>query len=377
MPEKRLKGLISYIGTGHGFKSPADAIAKELEKLGVETVLSDFYPGLGYNKLDKFHKNSWKGWLERPWVYDFIFSITNHRWIKLFERMVFPLLKKGTLAQLEREKPDFILSAYFTGTSYWAWFVNKHKLNIPVFAYNSEVVGSHMTYNSNYVTKYFVATKDCYDVMARQGQSKELLEIASFPIDEKFRKNFNSQTEERKKLGLKDKFTILVMLGGEGVVDIRDLLDKMITSGLDIQLVIVCGKDQNLKQDLDKIKKENPKFDLVAEGFVKNMQDYLYCCDVAAGKSGLNFTFESMFMKKPLIVLRAMANEKPAARLVVKNNIGWWPKTNDEIISIIKDAAETKGYLDGYVNRIKGLDYDFDTSKIAKSIIKLVKNVKG
>jgi UDP-N-acetylglucosamine:LPS N-acetylglucosamine transferase len=378
MTKKKLKGLGLYIGTGLGFKSPLTAISDELENLDVQMNNYNTLPGLGLHKLNDIFMKIWLITWRHPLIFDigYFFAEEIKLTKKFTEIILYAIFRKHVLKLIKKENPDFIFSTFFFATYLFSRVVKKYKLNIPVYGYNSEVVFAPSVLVCNDVEMMYVSTIEGQTDIIRKGQKKEKTKLLSFPLDKKFRKKFLPIKSERKKLNLKDKFTLLVVYGGEGVGNIEPLIKDVIKEEINMQIIVVCGKNKELKSSLLMLKENYPKFDLVVKGYVNNMQDYLYCCDIAAGKSGFNFTFESLFMRKPLLILVAMQNEIHAAKIIVQKELGWWPKHNRNIIEILKNSTKDTKYLNQYIKRIDEQKIDFDTSKIAKDMVKAILKYK-
>jgi processive 1,2-diacylglycerol beta-glucosyltransferase len=207
------------------------------------------------------------------------------------------------------------------------------------------VLLSHEAYRSNKVLTYFVATDWGREAMIKHRSPVDKVTRTGFPLDLKFRKNFLSQAEERARLGLRDQYTMLLTFGGEGLGNwaiVREMAERK----LPVQVIVVCGWNTAMKQELlawdaQRSKPSDSNFCLHVEGFVENMQDWLYVCDISTGKSGLNMVFESIYLKKPFLVLKAMANERYCAQWVVDQKYGWWPKNNKEAIEIIMEGLQS------------------------------------
>jgi HAD superfamily hydrolase (TIGR01549 family) len=368
-----MKALVFYLETGHGFKSPALAIARELADAGVEVQPVDFYKAIGALGTDNFVVEGWKFCLRFPPFFKFVFLLADSPLLWLGYAWQFPLIRKRLDAYLDRERPDFIVSTHFLSTHILARHLAKRAgPKPPCFGYNSDVILSHNAYVDPDVTMYYVSTAMGRDAMAAQGMPPERLALVGFPIDPKYRKTFGSVAEERARLGLKDIFTLLVTYGGEGIGDLT-VVRELATRRLPLQMVVVCGKNEALKARLEALAASVPGLDMKVLGFVSNMQDYLYCCDISAGKSGLNVAFESIYMKRPLLVLTAMANEVFCAKFMRDQGYGWYPKGSAEAIAIVEDSLAGRGDMDRIRRRLEVRPCGFGIGDMVESMVGLAK----
>jgi len=334
-----MKALVFYMETGNGFKSPAVSIARELSASGIEAQAVDLFKAIGATGFDKFMVDGWRMMLSNEFLFRLVFGLSDTFFYHL-EMFWTPLAFGRKLrAYITAQNPDFVVCTHFTGTYVLERVLPKMTPKpVPVWGYNSEVILFHKAYKNKKAAGYFVSTPRGRDQMIAGGMDPEKVHLTGFPIDPKYRKAFGSVAAERAQLGLADKFTLLLTFGGEGVGDWA-LIRQIAQARLDVQVVAVCGKNEALKAQLEAFGAQNPGLSLVVKGFTTNLQDYIYCCDLSAGKSGLNVVFESLFLHRPFLVLKAMANERHCARWVVDNGYGWWPKTTDEALAIVRAAV--------------------------------------
>ena len=368
MVQNRLRGIVAYMGTGHGFKSPAVAIQKALEERGIEVECVDLFQEIGELSMDNMVKKGWEFYLHQPWSFRLTFALADTPLVHLAQSWSSGRVKKSLYTYLRDKQPDFIISTHFVTTAAVAKVLKKHPMPIAFFGYNSDVILSHQAYIAKSVYRYYVATEKGREHMVEQGMADEKVSLTSFPLDSKFRKQFGTVAEERAKLGLEDKFTILLTFGGLGIGS-YNLIEKLAQSGMDIQVVTICGRNEKMVRDLQALKAKYPRFSLNIQGFVANMQDFLYTCDISAGKSGLNMVFESMYMKKPFLVLMAMANERFAARFVVENGFGWYPKGGpEEMLAVIRRAYEDPSFTKPIHETLLQQPYRYETGETAALI---------
>ncbi len=106
--------------------------------------------------------------------------------------------------------------------------------------------------------------------------------------------------EERVRLGLNpDLPTAIVLFGGEGSNAMYSIADKLGNSALDLQLIMMCGRNARLKERLQKLKTRNRIF---VEGFTKEIPYYMALSDFFIGKPGPGSISEALQMGLPLIV---------------------------------------------------------------------------
>lgn len=108
--------------------------------------------------------------------------------------------------------------------------------------------------------------------------------------------------EERRKLGLDPhRPTGLVLFGGEGSAVMVDIVKTVEESGLNLQLIAICGKNQKLRR---RIQETRPGYPMFVEGFTSEIPYYMHLSDFLIGKPGPGSISEALAMKLPVIVER-------------------------------------------------------------------------
>lgn len=373
MIRKQYKGFCLYIRTGEGFSAPARAITQQIEKRDVVVEEQDFLKVLGAHRLDRFWKGLWIFALRHPSFLKLNYRISGPLLLTIYWHLHNMMLKKKLECWIEKNKPDFIITTHYVLTLYLPRFMKQYGYNIPVFSYNAEVIDAHPSNISNDVAYAYAPTKEGREGLIKHGQSSELVKPLPFPINDSYKQIFKSQKEEREKLGFKDMFTILISFGGEGYGSI-EIVKNILKDNLPVQILAVSGRSQETREQLDTLKRQYPDSHLNVFGFVTNMPHLLYCCDIAAGKAGMNSAFESIYMEKPYMVTMAMENELRTLDFLEKNGYGWDGRTYAKQKQIF-NTIFSEG-VDKIKQKIAENTIDFDAEKIGAIVYRDVEEKK-
>lgn len=105
---------------------------------------------------------------------------------------------------------------------------------------------------------------------------------------------------ERTALGLKSGIpTGLVMFGAQGSRVISEIVERLDASQLDLQLILICGKNEALAKSLRARKNRFPVF---VEGFTQRIPYFMHLSDFFIGKPGPGSVSEAIEMHLPVIV---------------------------------------------------------------------------
>ncbi len=128
---------------------------------------------------------------------------------------------------------------------------------------------------------------------------------------------------ERVRLGLDpDRPTGLVLFGGQGSRVMLDIAERLDRSGLDVQLVLICGRNEKLRERLRAAKLRLPRF---VEGFTTEVPYYMHLSDFFIGKPGPGSISEALAMRLPVIVERnawTLPQERYNAEWVTEHGVG-------------------------------------------------------
>jgi len=161
---------------------------------------------------------------------------------------------------------------------------------------------------------------------------------------------------ERTRLGLDAKMpTGLVLFGGQGSVAMREIARKIDESGLDLQLILICGRNQALA---DELRDERSRCKRVVMGFTTEVPYYMQVADFFIGKPGPGCLSEALLMKLPVLVernARTMPQERYNVEWLLEKRVGLAVKDFCEIADAVQ-ALLRPGALDEYRQRVAALE---------------------
>jgi len=128
---------------------------------------------------------------------------------------------------------------------------------------------------------------------------------------------------ERVRMGLRpDLPTALVLFGGHGSQAMLDIADRLDQSNLNLQLILICGRNDKLRDALQAKKSRLPRF---VEGFTAKVNHYMQLADFFIGKPGPGSVSEALAMKLPVIVecnAWTLPQERYNAVWIVEREVG-------------------------------------------------------
>lgn len=128
---------------------------------------------------------------------------------------------------------------------------------------------------------------------------------------------------ERTAIGLDPNLpTGMVLFGGEGSNVMAQIAERLGNSNQDLQLIMVCGKNESVRKHIQALKTRNRIF---IEGFTKRIPYYMQISDFFVGKPGPGSISEAIRMKLPVIVERnawTLPQERYNADWVTEQGVG-------------------------------------------------------
>jgi UDP-N-acetylglucosamine:LPS N-acetylglucosamine transferase len=128
---------------------------------------------------------------------------------------------------------------------------------------------------------------------------------------------------DRTALGLSPELpTALMMFGGEGSAAMLDIARRLDASGLDLQMIAVCGKNKKLEAAMRAMTSRIP---IHVEGFTREVPRFMRLADFFIGKPGPGSISEAVAMGLPVIIERnhwTLPQERYNADWVEEQGVG-------------------------------------------------------
>ena len=118
----------------------------------------------------------------------------------------------------------------------------------------------------------------------------------------------------REKHGLDpDRTTILVSAGGFGVGPVERLVGALLELRHPAQVVVICGRSEELRGRLDGLAAAHPSTHPVAltvVGYTTEMDEYMAAADLLVGKPGGLTTSEALARGLPMVIVNPIPGQE-------------------------------------------------------------------
>ncbi len=156
---------------------------------------------------------------------------------------------------------------------------------------------------------------------------------------------------ERIKLGLDpDLPTGIVLFGGYGTSKMLDILRQINRSSLQVQLILICGRNEKLAQAL---RREPTRIPIHVEGFTTKIPFFMALSDFFIGKPGPGSISEALSKRLPVIIdcnAWTLPQERYNAQWVREKKVGVVVKHHREMGDAVAELLKP-GELAGFRER--------------------------
>jgi len=370
------------IDIGGGHIAPAMAIKEQFDLLGYKDLdvhVVNLGLALGANFLRYIYRFYWNNALRYPPLINaFYRGADNPFMIKIIDRILGITILPRFVQYLEREKPDLVVSTYFTFTHYLELLKRVGQLDAIAVMLNPEPFDSHYVWFSPAFDWSLVFSRKSREEIAEKGILASRLKEFQFPVKPSFTRRKESKPVLRRKLQLAVKpFTALFFFGAEGVGPVKKYLALLIERRLSLQVAVICGRNERLRRDLN-VMAAGPtdSVRIVVRGYVTNLADYIAASDVVVGKSGPNQVFETLVQGRPLIISSFLANEKETTNWVISNRVGWLTRTPSQLATRLAKLVDHPNIIAEYQRNISRLKLHAGAKEICTFLYSLVKHRK-
>lgn len=305
-----MRVLVLTITAGEGHNNTAAAIKEGIEARGVECRVMDVYKTLN----TMLYKAVSDGYLfatrHLKKLYGDFYYLAENRCKDANQnspmRQANSSLAKMLAKYIDVYAPDVIIYTHvFVGV-----LLDEIKVKYQLDALTMGIVTDfriHPYWEETLHLDYVVCAdkRMIYNIRRKGFKDSQILPFG-IPIHQKFLREI-SKEEARAELGVENKNSVLVMSGSMGFGDILDNVKMLDSLDVDIQILVVCGNNKKLYDDLQKT-----KFNKTVKvfGYVNNVEVMMSACDCIVTKPGGLTTSEALAKMIPLIIVNPIPGQE-------------------------------------------------------------------
>jgi len=168
--------------------------------------------------------------------------------------------------------------------------------------------------------------------------------------------NTVDRTAERKKLGLDpDLPTGIVLFGGYGTSKMLHILRQINRSSLQVQLILICGRNDKLAEAL---RREPTRIPIHVEGFTTQIPYFMALSDFFIGKPGPGSISEALSKHLPVIIdcnAWTLPQERYNAQWVREKEVGIVVQSHRQVANAVAELLKP-GQLGQFRTRTEAME---------------------
>lgn len=167
----------------------------------------------------------------------------------------------------------------------------------------------HAKWLSGSSPRYFVALDETRVHLEMLGIPGERITVSGIPIDPVFQHPINRK-EERLRAGLNPEQPVLLLSAGAfGIGPMELVVERMLGMNSNVQTVVVCGRNDGLKQRILRIvEHQSTRFKVL--GYTDEMHKLMRMADIFIGKPGGMTTAEAIACGLPMCVVSPIPGQE-------------------------------------------------------------------
>jgi 1,2-diacylglycerol 3-beta-galactosyltransferase len=331
------KIVLLYGNTGGGHRSAAQAIAQGIQILYPDAYDVKLVDGLSNAPfLINAFTETYPMWVNYARVlYALGFHASNNRRrIIALRNVLEPLSEKTADVIVQNNPADIYVSCHLLFNQSIPLALRRRGMSIPFIHVVTDLVSGHVAHYVTDADHLIVPTEESRAEAIKNLVPAEKITVTGQPIAPDFARRVLNGRALRRELKLDERMTVLLIGGGDGMGRLEVTARQIALSGLPLQLIVVCGRNQTVKENLEFL---NPRVPMRIFGFVDNVPELMGAADVLVTKAGPGTICEAFVAGLPIILYDAVpGQEEGNVDYVVNSGAGTWCPTPWAVLKQLK-----------------------------------------
>lgn len=253
-----------------------------------------------------------------------------------------PQVRRVVEGLLEKHDPDLVLSVHPL-VNHVSWQAMKTGRRRGLMIVVTDLAEFHRGWSFPRADLTVVPSERAFAECRRHKVPAGRLRVLGLPVNLRFRPPAPGEKEAlRRRYGLDEqRFTILVVGGGEGAGDLIAQIRGLCLREHPWQVLAVCGRNERLRRRLRRVHLETPT---VLLGFVSDMPDLLRASDLVVTKAGPGAIGEALATDLPILITSHLpGQETPNISFVTAAGVGLYVPRADALLDSVSRLAADGG----------------------------------
>ncbi len=253
-------------------------------------------------------------------------ATNNRRRIVALRSVIDPLSEKTADTIVERWPADIYVSCHLLFAQSIPAALKRLGSHAKFVHVVTDLVSGHAAHYATDVDHIIVPTAESRRDAIRNYVPRNKITITGQPVSPDFQARLGNRADIRSRMQLDDeRLTVLLIGGGDGMGRLEVTARQLALSGLPIELIVVCGRNTMVKENLEFL---NPRVPMHLLGFVDNIPELMGASDILVTKAGPGTICEAFIATLPIILYDAVpGQEEGNVDYVVESGAGAWCPT--------------------------------------------------
>ena len=321
-----------FSDTGGGHRSAAEAI--------IEAMQLEYDDSFTYEMVD-FFKDYARGLLRRvPELYpqmvkarglwEASFYATDGRdRVRMIMGTLWPITRLAARKLVRDHPADLIVTVHPIANAFALRALGRERP--PFYTVATDLVTTHALWFDGRSDHIFVPTEAARERGLAARMPDDKIEVVGLPVADRYCTPIGNKRTPRKKLGWpQNKPIVLLVGGGDGMGPLARTARAIDDSGLGVAMVIVCGRNDKLKGNLEAEKWDNPTF---IYGFRHDMAELMRAADIIVTKAGPGTIAEALNANLPIILYSKLPGQEDGnVTFVLETGTGVWAPKSQQVV---------------------------------------------
>ena len=314
-----------FSDTGGGHRSAAEAIIEALQieygdSVTVEMVdvFKDYASGL-FRRVPELYPEMVKA--RGLWSASF-YATDGRPQVRMIMATIWPIARLEARKLVRNHPADLIVTVHPIANAFALRALGRDRP--PFYTVATDLVTTHALWFDTRSDHIFVPTEAARERGLEVNVPADKIEVVGLPVADRYCKPIGKNKRgPRKKLGWPlNKPIVLLVGGGDGMGPLARTAHAIDESGLDVGMVVVCGRNEKLKATLESQTWENPTF---VYGFRRDMPEFMRAADIIVTKAGPGTIAEALNANLPIILYSKLPGQEDGnVTYVLETGTGVW-----------------------------------------------------
>jgi 1,2-diacylglycerol 3-beta-galactosyltransferase len=221
---------------------------------------------------------------------------------------------------VRRHQPEAIITTYPLYQAPLGAVYTITRRSIPLITVVTDMATVHRLWFHDAADRCLVSTPAVSDQALKAGLSPARVQITGIPVHPNIAREERSKDEIRHELGWRSNVKTVLAVGSKRVEHLEDVLRVLNHSGMELQLALVAGGNDELYEELNAMEWHTTAH---LYNFVENMPTLMHAADCIICKAGGLILTEALACGLPMLLINVIEGQETGnAKHVIEGKAG-------------------------------------------------------